>query len=384
MRVIIAFLPALLAVATGCAEDRCDPSLWREVTPTVQAHESFGVAVLESGHVLVVGGHALGDGGRSDSRYIDDVEIYDPMNDRWRATTSLPEVLEGISQLVVLPDRRVMLVGETTRNATRARVDLYDPVSESWSQTGSLVVARDGSWPTRLGDDRVLAAGGIDYYAPGRPVHASAEVYDPATETWSLVGAMSVPRVGHRTARLADGSVLVVGGTDIEDSDHHLALLERFDPTTLAFHASGELHVARSQHAVATLTGGRVLVAGGAVGAYGHHTSLRKAELYDPGTETTVEVGDMLEARASFTLLPLADGRALAVGGVVRQDGNRALASAEVFDPETGVWSSAGCMHVARWQHSTVALADDSILAIGGFNNGTGQLRSVERLDHVP
>jgi hypothetical protein len=276
-----------------------------------------------------------------------------------------------------------MVVGETTVTATRARVDLYDPVTESWSETGSLVVARDGAVPTRLGDGRVLAAGGIDYYAPGRPVYASAEVYDPATGTWSLVGEMSVRRVGHRDAALADGTVLVVGGSDVEDADRHLALLERFDPTTRVFHGSGELHVARSQHAVATLADGRVLVAGGAVGAFGHYTSLRDAELYDPATETTVAVGDMLESRSSFTLLPLADGRALAVGGVVRDDDNRALASAEVFDPTTEVWSSAGCMHVARWNHRAVALADESMLVIGGFNE-TLQLRSVERLDRVP
>ncbi len=384
MRKPVAFLPALVAVATGCAEPRCDPSLWREVMSTAEAHESFGVAVLESGHVLVIGGHVIGDGGDPDSRYIDEVEIYDPVNDRWRATTPLPEVLEGIGQVVVLADQRVMVVGETTRNATRTRVDLYDPVSESWSQTGSLVVARDSAVPTRLGDGRVLAAGGIDYYAAGRPVHASAEVYDPATETWSLVGTMSTPRIGHRAASLSDGSVLVVGGTDVEDSEHHLAVLERFDPTTLSFHESGELHVARSQHAVATLLDGRVLVAGGAVGSYGHNTALRSAELYDPASETIVEVADMLEPRTFPTLLPLTDGRALAVGGVVREDGNRALASAEVFDPKTGVWSPAGCMHVARWTHRTVRLADDSILVIGGFNNGAGQLRSVERLDHVP
>jgi hypothetical protein len=375
---LFAFASALAGVATGC-DDRCAPSLWREVTSTTQAHESFGIAVLETGHVLVVGGHVVGD----DERYIGDVEIYDPMNDSWRASAPLPEVLEGISELVVLADGRPMIVGETTVGATRARVDLYDPVSESWSQTGSLVVARSGAMPTRLGDGRVLAAGGIDYYAPGRPIYASAEVYDPALGAWSLVGAMSVPRVGHRAVALADGTVLVVGGTDREDSDHHLALLERFDPTTRAFHASGELRVARSQHAVATLAGGRVLVAGGAVGAFGHYTSLRSAELYDPVTETTAEVAEMLEPRSSFTLLPLRDGRALAVGGVVRDDENSALASAEVFDPSTGAWSSAGCMHVARWAHRTVALADESILAIGGFNE-TLQLRSVERLDRVP
>jgi hypothetical protein len=378
-----ALLLAFVLVATGC-EERCEPALWREVAATAQAHESFGIALLESGHVLVIGGHVIGDGGDPDSRYVHEVEIYDPVNDRWRATTSLPEVLEGIGQLVVLADRRVMIVGETTVGATRTRVDVYDPVSESWSQPGALVVARDGAVPTRLDDGRVLAAGGIDYYAPGRPVHASAEVYDPASERWSLVGSMSGPRLSHRAALLADGSVLIVGGRDIEDSDHHLAVLERFDPTTLSFHPSGELHVARSQHAVTTLADGRVLIAGGVIGSLGRHTSLRSAELYDPATETTRTVSDMLERRSALTLLPLADGRALAVGGVVRDGGNRALASAEIFDPKTEVWSPAGCMHVARWNHRTVALADGSILAIGGGNESTQQLSSVERLDRVP
>ncbi|HEY6888159.1 MAG TPA: kelch repeat-containing protein, partial [Solirubrobacter sp.] len=68
-------------------------------------------------------------------------------------------------------------------------------------------LAREGHTATLLLDGRVLVTGGFGD-AEGR----SAELYDPATNTWTPTPNMSTPRVNATATRLLDGRVLVVGG----------------------------------------------------------------------------------------------------------------------------------------------------------------------------
>jgi hypothetical protein len=57
----------------------------------------------------------------------------------------------------------------------------------------------------------VLLTGGRPLSAPGDPV-ASAEVYDPATDTTQATGSMSAARQNHFAVTLRTGKVLVGGG----------------------------------------------------------------------------------------------------------------------------------------------------------------------------
>ena len=68
--------------------------------------------------------------------------------------------------------------------------------------------ARDFHTATLLPNGKVLVAGG----ANGSGFLASAELYDPATGTWSATGSLNTARYQHTATLLADGKVLVVGG----------------------------------------------------------------------------------------------------------------------------------------------------------------------------
>src|SRR5712691_10927695 len=63
---------------------------------------------------------------------------------------------------------------------------------------------RAGHTATVLADGRVLVAGG--------GYEANAEIYDPASATWTLTTPMNVSRGRHAAVRLGDGRVLVVAG----------------------------------------------------------------------------------------------------------------------------------------------------------------------------
>jgi hypothetical protein len=68
---------------------------------------------------------------------------------------------------------------------------------------------------TVLDDGRVLVTGG--YWSDGQhwKVLSSAELYDPATSGFSVIGSIGVPRSSHNAVLLEDGRVLIVGGESL-------------------------------------------------------------------------------------------------------------------------------------------------------------------------
>jgi N-acetylneuraminic acid mutarotase len=137
----------------------------------------------------------------------------------------------------------------------------------------------------------------------------------------------------------------------------------------------------RSNLAAAMLADGRVLVTGGYDRR--NETDLASAELYDPATNVWSPVASMSTPRYNHVATMLADGRILVSGGVnVANQGG--IPSAEIYDPVSNSWSSTGSMAVSRETdeaggHRMVLLpATGDILAVGGYNTVNGVLNTAE------
>ena len=108
--------------------------------------------------------------------------------------------------------------------------------------------------------------------------------------------------------------------------------------------------IARELHTATLLRDGRVLVAGGRyLAGKTSWLSVASAELYDPATGTFSSTGPMVTAREDHTATLLTDGRVLIAGGdngVLDPTSawHLALPSAELYDPKTGTFSPTGPM----------------------------------------
>ncbi len=161
---------------------------------------------------------------------------------------------------------------------------------------------------TLLPDGRVLVAGGG---GPGGRLR-SAELYDPATGTWTSAGDMIEPRYFHTATLLPDGRVLVAGKYfDNSTVPVTVKSTELYNPATGTWSSTGSMIEGRYWHTATLLLDGRVLVAGG----QGYTGNLRSAELYDPVTETWSSTAGLNAPNISHTATRLLDGRVLTAGG---------------------------------------------------------------------
>jgi WD40 repeat protein len=309
--------------------------------------------------VLVAGGQDSG--GVSTS-----AELYNPVNGTWSATGSL-NTARYFHTATLLPNGKVLVAGgrDSTFSASSS-AELYDPASGTWSATGSLGTARYEHTARLLPNGKVLVAGGS--IAPGdgslSPI-ASAELYDPASGTWSDTGDLNTARQSHTATLLPNGNVLVAGGYS-DDFPLRWDSTELYDPASGTWSGTGDLNTGelREFPTATLLPNGMVLVAGG-FGFGG--VSSASAELYDPASGSWTTTGSLGTARFWHTATLLPNGNVLVAGG----SGDT---SAELYDPASGTWTATGSLNTARSDHTATLLPNGNVLVAGGSGDTSAEL----------
>jgi hypothetical protein len=305
--------------------------------------------------------------------------------------------------------------GSTDFTAPVVTAELYDPDKGTFTAAGNMTSPRMGHTATLLPDGRVLIAGGAVIAGQGLVPSDSAEIYDPFTGIFSATGNLIGNHVCQQAILLANGKVLITGGS-VAGAEDRVPNAELYDPATGTFTAAGPYVTDTHQYGFNTcqgsqsalladgrvliiwesggaelydpsrgvftrtvapitanyadglptstlLTSGDLLVAGGAED--GNYSS---AELYNRHTETFATTGKMMIGRALDTATLLPDGNVLMAGSYL--PGNGSLASAELYDPVAGAFTPTGEMTTTRSSHTATLLNNGRVLVAGGSTYG--------------
>lgn len=241
--------------------------------------------------------------------------------------------------------------------------------AQSFTPTGQLNTSRWGQTATLLNDGTVLIVGGLGPGSLANPsgpfdLTASAEIYDPSTGTFAATGSLNVARTQHTATLLPNGEVLIAGG--VNGSKAALSSAELYNPTNQSFTLiTSPMQVARAAHTATLLQNGEVLLAGGGTGTSG--SGVASAEIYNPAAGTFTSTGSMAAARVLATATLLGNGEVLVAGGAASGLPTAAnLATAEIYNPTAGTFSSTGSMAHARSYHTATLLPNGNVLIAGG------------------
>jgi hypothetical protein len=408
-------------------------------------------------------------------------ELPAPVADAWAAAGSTVHAYAwSMTRLVALPDGDALLIGvveeggqpldgvlatERWNRRTGWRAGAWvDPrvgnLRFTSTNVGTVDLLGNPGWTfavVALRDGRLLVAGGDDGSTHSI---ANALLYDPATDAWSTIAPLDQPRSHASAVLLPDGRILVVGGFVFEpgwdmgrapgvalaraagQSATHgrgdgilpldvavppfgpaLATAELFDPASGTWSPTGPMRFARTGPAITVLDDGRVLVAG----ADGEPTKIdarafTTAEVYDPGTGRFASAGTLPgfdratiarlgvelpdetpEAGSPGTLVALADGGAVLVAREVSWKHEGEVVWSARVAPDLGQWRLFGAPFAVRqfWDSDStglqvtgtsrrdavvVSLGDGSVLVVGGSGNaeyGLSPTASVGRYDPV-
>jgi parallel beta-helix repeat protein len=161
---------------------------------------------------------------------------------------------------------------------------------------------------------------------------------------------------------LADGRILIAGG--LLGATLHSST-EIYDPASGFFAPTESMIAPRHNHTATLLPSGQVLITGGFTGTSGVvHSS---AEIYDPATGHFSGAGTMGSPRARHTATLLPSGVVLIAGGLSPNQ----LNTAELYDPALpGFLPLSATMSTFHWGHTATLLPSGEVLLVGGVLGG--------------
>ena len=359
--------------------------------------------------LTAVKGVSVQDVENCEAEYINLVDIYytDSANNvvEWVQVANM-STARVYHQVVALDDGRFLVAGgqpDRTYTTFLATCEIYNPTTNTWTAAASMPVMRSQAGSAKLLNGDVLVFGGIN--EPARnPALASSAVYHVATNTWETVGNMpeGLASVGNLwSAVLPNGKVVVSVGFLTDYVAPKTTAI--YDPVAKTWAEGADMNVARIDGTITTLADGRVLVVGGSDPANdnGIYSSifLRSAEIYDPVADTWTLVDPMPvvpnERSGAFQLgapngepaeyaagldvpqaVLLPNGKVLVAGGLsptpnpkFKTWGCVGRSTCFLFDPNAAPgnqWSVTGSLHTPRWCGALRRLVDGRIIYAGG------------------
>jgi galactose oxidase len=279
-----------------------------------------------------------------------------------------------------------------TGGSSAAKTSVYDLSGNAWTGAPNMQIARGYQSSATCSDGRIFTIGGSWSGGKGGK---NGEIYDPLTNTWSLLsGALVSPMLTNDAGGVwrSDNhgwlfgwknKTVFQGGPSIAMNWYDTA---GSGTTTTAGKRLDDGHAMNGNAVMYDASAGKILTVGGAAD-YENSAARTNAYVITIGTPKTdpgvVKTQSMSYARAFANGVVLPDGTVFLSGGQTYakpfQDTNAVLVP-ELWDPSTGYWTQLNPMAIPRTYHSVAILMPDATV----FNGGGGLCGPCTQYGGVP
>jgi N-acetylneuraminic acid mutarotase len=288
----------------------------------------------------------------------------------WNTQADIPTVGDSLAPCVI--DGRLYVMGGEFKddgvpgfNGNKAQ--MYDPATDTWSTIADMPTARIDATASVV-NGKCYVIGGSREEEHQDVALATVEEYDPATDSWRARAPLSEVRSVAGSAAV-DGKIYVFGGLQVLDIDAPvLATVEIYDPATDSWATRVNMPTPRAALGVAAVNG-FIYTVGGlnyALGLLGSDI----VERYDPAQDSWSTSTSMPTPRLGLALSE-ADGALYATGGVGFDSAGNSevpLRTLEIYDPGSDSWSSGADMSQSRFLHGS-ATVDGHVYVFGGLTS---------------
>lgn len=290
------------------------------------------------------------------ARFLSSAEIF---SQHTRTFTRLESTMTQTRQYPVaatLGSGNVLIAGGFSNRSA----EVFEPNAPGFRRlSGQTTESRWGAAAAPFPGTGVLIAGGFSGYGRASVENDTVEVFNQGAGQFRQTAVhLTQPRVEASATALTGGRILIAGGAT-EGTEQ--ATVEIFSPKRGRFvRLRRQMSEARLAPVAAPLPGGKVLIAGG---HRSHTSSLDSAEVLDPKTGWFRRLpARMTEPRQGAAAARLPNGQILIVGNKVAGD-----VSAELFDPNTERFTRVRSrLTEPRWMPIAALLSNGDILIAGG------------------
>ena len=202
---------------------------WKRVADMNRPRWYPSLTELADGRYVAISGNST-----NQTTWADTPEVYDPAADTWTLLTgvSTPQVHEEEYPFSYLaPNGKVFTIGPEEDNSF-----FLDVAAKTWTPVGGASGVVNGS-SVMYRPGKILYSGGAPSVQSSTTAKANAAVIDltAGTPAWRTVPSMHSARIYHTLTMLADGTVLAVGGENSSDQSivtSGVLTAEIWDPAT--------------------------------------------------------------------------------------------------------------------------------------------------------